>query len=721
MFMRLHGILFTLAVMAWCLTPAGADSFAWHTATPASQGMSAAKLQKLQDDLQRRQTKTLLVIRNDHIVWEWYAPNYDPDTSHYTASLAKALVGGVATAVAISDGRLDLDDRAAQYVQQWRSDSRKSRITVRQLGSHTSGLADAAAGKLSHAELTGWQGDFWKRLEPSRDPFTISRDEAPVLFQPGTDEQYSNPGFAMLSYVLTAALQDAPEKDIRTLLRNRIMRPIGVPDAAWSVGYGKTYIVDGLPLVASWGGGNYTARATASVGRLMLRRGNWDGKQLMSSTAVAQVTTTMDTADLAGIGWWSNAKGTIADLPRDAFWGSGDGHQVLLVVPSLDLIAVRNGNSLDGSLEHVKALVVRFFKPLLDTMTDAELPTDPDIDFPPYPPSEVIAGIDWAPVDTIVQEAPGSDNWPITWGDDDRQYTAYGDGQGFEPLVEKKLSLGLAVISGEPEDFTGQNLRSDDIEFVGEGKTGKKASGILMVDDVLYLWVRNADNSQLAMSGDHGRTWTWADWKFTEIFGFPTFLQFGRNYEGARDAYVYVYSFDSESAYVPGDGMVLARVRKDRLLERRAYEFYAGTDIDGEVRWSRDIEEREAVFEHPGRAYRLQVSYHAGLKRYFLVQILPESLDPDGPRFEGGFGVFDAPHPWGPWTTVFFTEHWDVGPGESASFPTKWMRDDNRTMYLVSSSQDMFSVREATLQVLDTEAKSQGTEAKSEQDKSGKR
>ena len=38
------------------------------------------------------------------------------------------------------------------------------------------------------------------------------------------------------------------------------MRPIGVPDAEWSVGYGKTFTVDGLPLVGSWGGGSYTAR-----------------------------------------------------------------------------------------------------------------------------------------------------------------------------------------------------------------------------------------------------------------------------------------------------------------------------------------------------------------------------------------------------------------------------------------------------------------------------
>ena len=33
-------------------------------------------------------------------------------------------------------------------------------------------------------------------------------------------------------------------------------------------------------------------------------------------------------------------------VPRDAFCGSGAGNQVLLVVPSLDLIVVRNGSTL---------------------------------------------------------------------------------------------------------------------------------------------------------------------------------------------------------------------------------------------------------------------------------------------------------------------------------------------------------------------------------------
>jgi hypothetical protein len=66
-------------------------------------------------------------------------------------------------------------------------------------------------------------------------------------------------------------------------------------------------------------------------------------------------------------------------------------------------------------------------------------------------------------------------------------------------------------------------------------------------------------------------------------------------------------------------------------------------------------------------------------------------------RFEGGFGIYDAPEPWGPWTTVFFTEKWDVGPGETASFPTKWMSADGRTLHLVFSGDDGFAVRRATL------------------------
>ena len=76
------------------------------------------------------------------------------------------------------------------------------------------------------------------------------------------------------------------------------MRRIGVSDEDWTIGYGATYTVDGLPLVAAWGGGSYTARAVARIGRLMLRQGDWDGTAILSKDAVRQVTTDAGTPRL---------------------------------------------------------------------------------------------------------------------------------------------------------------------------------------------------------------------------------------------------------------------------------------------------------------------------------------------------------------------------------------------------------------------------------------
>jgi hypothetical protein len=77
------------------------------------------------------------------------------------------------------------------------------------------------------------------------------------------------------------------------------------------------------------------------------------------------------------------------------------------------------------------------------------------------------------------------------------------------------------------------------------------------------------------------------------------------------------------------------------------------------------------------------------------VQIIPGG----DTRFKGGLGIYDAPEPWGPWTTVYFTELWDVGPGECASLPTKWMSDDGSTVHMVSSGDDHFSVRKAAFEL----------------------
>jgi hypothetical protein len=144
--------------------------------------------------------------------------------------------------------------------------------------------------------------------------------------------------------------------------------------------------------------------------------------------------------------------------------------------------------------------------------------------------------------------------------------------------------------------------------------------------------------------------------------------------------------------------MVMARVPLDQIRTRREYEFFQTLDAAGRPLWTPNIRERGAVFVNPQRCWRSGISYNAGLKRYLWCQILPFSKDPRGPRFQGGFGVYEAPEPWGPWHTVFYTESWDVGPGETSSFPPKWMSQDGRTCHLVFSGDDSFSVRKVTFE-----------------------
>lgn len=343
-------------------------------------------------------------------------------------------------------------------------------------------------------------------------------------------------------------------------------------------------------------------------------------------------------------------------------------------------------------------LSVLVFVALVETLPA----TEPDRVTAPYPPSDAIAGISWAPKQSILRSAKGSDNFPLTWADDDQLYTTWGDGNGFSKLPRR--SMGFARIEGTPPDHRGIDIRSQQETF-GNGRKGKKGWGLLCVDGVLYLWMGHADgrggHAQLAWSRNHGHDWEFADWKFVE-FGLMGFVNFGPDYAGARDDFVYSYSHDGSKADTPADQFVLMRVPRDQILQRGAYEFFAGLDGDRRPSWSTEIEKRSAVFRHHDACLRSAMTWHPKLNRYLWWQQLPQSVghkDRGDTRFEGGFGVYDAPEPWGPWTTVFFAPQWDVGPGEHGDFPAKWFSRDGRSAQLVFSGDDSFSVREARFEL----------------------
>ena len=143
----------------------------------------------------------------------------------------------------------------------------------------------------------------------------------------------------------------------------------------------------------------------------------------------------------------------------------------------------------------------------------------------------------------------GSDNWPLTWADDNALYTAYGDGLGFKPARPDKLSLGFARVVGPPEDFTGINIRSATGRADGGRGQGPESERNAHGRRRPVHVGQERGQRPLAWSADHARTWTWCGWKFETSFGCPTFLNFGKDYAGARDDFVYIYSPDGASAY----------------------------------------------------------------------------------------------------------------------------------------------------------------------------
>ncbi len=634
----------------------------WPTGTPESQGLSSDGLDAAAEYAQKHGGASGCVVRHGVLVREWGDPKALADIK----SATKGSVGTTLLGLALDAGLVKLDDLAQTHDPDLGAEKRENvetgwlkDITVRQLATMTAGFDDGRPPRL--------------------------------VYKPGTKGIYSNDTSNMLAELLTRKFGE----DLKAVLKRKVFDPIGVPESEWTwrANQYRPKERGGLTTREFASGIRITHRALARVGWLYLNDGEWAGKRILSREFVRAATTPTELPapfPYYGFYWGTNGRGTFKDMPKDTCWALGLGDSFVVACPSLDLVAVRLGvgsrqSQLPGDADNWGGRVEGFFKLVVKAVRD------------PYPPSEVIRGITWAPKESIVRKAKGSDNWPATWGADDALYTAYGDGNGFEPFTREKLSLGLARVTGTPPGVTGVNVRSATGEKKGDGKAGVKASGMLMVGGVLYMLTRNAGNAQLAWSDNDGRDWGWADWKFTTSFGCPTFLNFGRNYAGSRDGFVYVYSHDSDSAYTPADRMVLARVPKDKLREKAAYEFFAGLDAEGRPTWAKDIGQRAAVFEHKGKCYRSGISYHPATRQYLWCQTLPGGK-PD-PRFSGGFGVYAGPEPWGPWRTVYYTEQWDTGPGETSHFPTKWMAADGRTTWLLFSGDDQFSVRKATLRL----------------------
>ncbi|MBD3266561.1 DUF4185 domain-containing protein [bacterium] len=317
----------------------------------------------------------------------------------------------------------------------------------------------------------------------------------------------------------------------------------------------------------------------------------------------------------------------------------------------------------------------------------------------PYPPSEIIEDVRFD-FSTHIRMATGSDNWPMTWADDNRQYTAWGDGGGFKGSNSRgRVKLGVARVEGPRDDYHCKNIwGGHQAEFPAQFEG--KSYGILSVHGTLYMWVAPQPNphlaeSRLAFSTDRGKHWTQADWAFhfNDHVSIPTFLNFGQDYEKARDNYVYSYfihpmygpSIPKGTKYgfdvhKPGK-IYLSRVPIRHILTKEKYEFFCGYDENDHPDWTSVIENKHPVFDDEnGVGWNVSASYNAGLKRYILCTEHTKTQ-------AGKLGIFDAPEPWGPWTTVAYEEGWGEGNIEVSTFywnfPNKWLGADGLNFTMV--------------------------------------
>ncbi len=657
----------------------------WPAAKPQSLNVNGRLLEQAKDYAQTGGGSGIVIFRGKAVI------NWGDLNRKYDLKSTSKSIGVTSFGLAIQDGLLTPEDLAHQKHPSFGvpPDSNRNKewikqVTLRHLANQTAGFEKPGGYK-------------------------------PIVFAPGTGWLYSDGGPNWLAEVVTLAYK----QDIESLMFERIFTPIGVTrdDLHWRKHAYRDAKIDGIRRCEFGSGVHANVRAMACLGYLYLNRGRWGDRRLLNANFIDEVrrpdphlkglpvTREKDfgpASDHYGWLWWNNGDGSIANVPRDAYWSWGLYDSLIIVIPSLDLVVARAGKSWKrkSGASHY-AVLEPFLQPLVRAVTqqpsstnEASTDSNAQTSAAPYPMSSRFRVSEWADAKSVIRLAKGGDNWPIAWGADGALYTAFGDGWGFQhKSKEKKLSLGICRVEGDPPNITGHDIAAPSIEQYGGGPSGGKASGMLMVDGVLYMWVRNRANAQLAVSRDQGSTWRWVDWKWTTSFGAPTFLTAGPDHKDAPDEFVYVVSQDHDSAYKPADQMVMARVPRQRITDQDAYQFFAGMNSHGQPKWSSKVEDRSGVFRHAGRCYRSGLSYHAKLNRYLWVQVIPGG----DTRFKGGLGIYDAPAPWGPWTTVYFSEKWDMGPGETASVPAKWLDAERMTMHLVFSGDDYFSVRRAQL------------------------
>jgi CubicO group peptidase (beta-lactamase class C family) len=324
------------------------------TTSPAIAEIQHADCERAAKYSESRRGVSLLVIQNARTIFEHYANGGSVNGRWPIFSGTKSF-WGIAALAAVHDGLFKLDDLVSDTITEWKSDPRKSQITIRQLLSQTDGIE--AASRLQRPSI--------------RDRNTMAI-QLPSIAEPGSAFIYGPSHLQIFSELLRRKLKG---RSTIAYFEGHVSNRLGLH----RLNYKKDSL--GNPLVAT--GFELTAREWSRLGELMLGSGNYHGRQIVPAPLLREALAGSQTNPSYGLTFWLNsqaANGREADLERllDLPWQAvqwtdvcvckdappdmvvalGSHYQRLFIIPSLKAIIVRQGSEAKFSDAHFLRLVL---------------------------------------------------------------------------------------------------------------------------------------------------------------------------------------------------------------------------------------------------------------------------------------------------------------------------------------------------------------------------
>lgn len=293
-------------------------------------------------------TRGIVVVHRGRIIGERYADGWGPYTPQISWSMGKSIAATL-IGVLVQQGELAIDGPAP--VPEWQSplDPRRD-ILLADLLRMSSGLDFDNFGLNPNSSYNA-ANEHFRIYFDALDVFAHAVDQ-PLRFEPGTVWRYRNSDPLTLMRIARHIVEGRDDEWLsfpqRSLFDRIGARSFVLETDAWG-----NFIITGF----DYGG----TRDWARLGLLYLRGGEWEGERVLPPEWSSFVSTPAPGDPSRGYGglFWLNRGGAQDRLPEDAYWMAGYMGQVTMIIPSADLVVVRQGPSPGGDGAYIEEFVAR--------------------------------------------------------------------------------------------------------------------------------------------------------------------------------------------------------------------------------------------------------------------------------------------------------------------------------------------------------------------------